>query len=270
MGNAHAYLNDASELAYAHELLNRIVQNWIVREESGAARSFLERITHDADPFGVASEFYVSCFCQEGDLLSQWRGYGGRGAGCSIGFAPEDINGGSGPVVVLGDKAYALQGVLRQVEYNPAIQVECIEGLLSMTLDLLKQLAAGVGTGNVESLVSHAVGFARQHLIDFYLIFKNPAFEEEREWRAIFPFNRHSYEEANAFLRFRSSPDRLVPYIPVRLGLKGGEHQGKFPIRTVVLGPGLASLLGLASVRRFLVNCGYSHVEIVNSRVPLR
>lgn len=36
-------------------------------------------------------EAFVTCFCSEGDLLSQWRGYAGNGTGVSIGFSRDDI-----------------------------------------------------------------------------------------------------------------------------------------------------------------------------------
>jgi len=31
-------------------------------------------------------DFYVCCFCEEDDLLSQWRSYGANGTGVSLGF----------------------------------------------------------------------------------------------------------------------------------------------------------------------------------------
>jgi hypothetical protein len=36
-------------------------------------------------------EAFVSCFCSDGDLLSQWRGYAGNGTGVSIGFKTKGI-----------------------------------------------------------------------------------------------------------------------------------------------------------------------------------
>ena len=36
-------------------------------------------------------EAFVTCFCSEGDLLSQWRGYAGNGTGVSIGFSRDSI-----------------------------------------------------------------------------------------------------------------------------------------------------------------------------------
>ena len=30
---------------------------------------------------------FVVCFCEDGDVLSQWRGYADNGKGCSLGFS---------------------------------------------------------------------------------------------------------------------------------------------------------------------------------------
>ena len=34
---------------------------------------------------------FVSCLCEDGDVLSQWRGYANDGKGCSIGFSREEL-----------------------------------------------------------------------------------------------------------------------------------------------------------------------------------
>lgn len=44
-------------------------------------RSYIEVLDEHFDGFGF-------CFSEEGDLLSQWRGYADNGAGFSIGFSP--------------------------------------------------------------------------------------------------------------------------------------------------------------------------------------
>ena len=34
---------------------------------------------------------FVVCFCEEGDMLSQWRGYANDGKGCSLGFSISEL-----------------------------------------------------------------------------------------------------------------------------------------------------------------------------------
>ena len=34
---------------------------------------------------------YIACFCENGDLLSQWRGYGAIGNGYALGFAAKHV-----------------------------------------------------------------------------------------------------------------------------------------------------------------------------------
>jgi len=37
------------------------------------------------------SDICVTCFCEDGDLLSQWRGYTGGGYGFSLAFDPQSL-----------------------------------------------------------------------------------------------------------------------------------------------------------------------------------
>jgi hypothetical protein len=87
-----SYLNDRSEMVYAKELIA-----YVVRQRREAAQDDrIERFLRDVESL-IAGMFegidlYVSCFCEDGDLLSQWRGYS-RGAGMyAIGFASGSLH----------------------------------------------------------------------------------------------------------------------------------------------------------------------------------
>jgi len=49
------------------------VGTWVVRD-------FLHRIRHLNETGWFSVDAYVVCLCEVDDLLSQWRGYGDRGA----------------------------------------------------------------------------------------------------------------------------------------------------------------------------------------------
>jgi len=96
------FLNDATELSFARETVNtklearkRAEVAIYTREDEARACSeffdlFLEgsRASQSFCDYGV----YVACFCREGDLLSQWRGYGGD-HGYSVEFPANAIEG---------------------------------------------------------------------------------------------------------------------------------------------------------------------------------
>src|SRR5215211_7755183 len=91
------FLNDAEELTYARAAVLadlRARADEIAPPETGSEdglradvlRSIAEELEYP--PQGEPSStyhIYATCFCEDGDLLSQWRAYGGDG-GYAIGF----------------------------------------------------------------------------------------------------------------------------------------------------------------------------------------
>src|ERR1035441_8491044 len=81
------FLNDAQEAVYARDMVIEAVttmenpvhrpEHWAhehgepALEEFGRYQGFVLNEMRNSE-FGV----YVTCFCESGDLLSQWRGYG--------------------------------------------------------------------------------------------------------------------------------------------------------------------------------------------------
>jgi hypothetical protein len=86
------YLNDASELNYALELLKEQICNFqkgpvnVLAPGGMFFQKLMELIEGEnfipTGPLG----YYVCSFSQEEDLLSQWRGYCPKGIGVSLGF----------------------------------------------------------------------------------------------------------------------------------------------------------------------------------------
>jgi hypothetical protein len=90
------YLNDALELEHGCRLVDHVLrEKWrsLPRSErrgvTPAITLFLDMALTDRlfDPYEPGRFAFVTCFCEEGNLLSQWRAYADRGAGYSIGFS---------------------------------------------------------------------------------------------------------------------------------------------------------------------------------------
>ncbi|KLL97295.1 hypothetical protein NJ76_13535 [Rhodococcus sp. IITR03] len=86
------YLNDAHELTYGAAALAEKLERHAeesrtpqvverLRELAETVRDGRFELTYGSDT--ERSLAHVTCFCESGDLLSQWRGYGG---GYAIGF----------------------------------------------------------------------------------------------------------------------------------------------------------------------------------------
>jgi hypothetical protein len=72
------YMNDASELTYAAELISEVLTETLSKVENEVVRAALPP-PHPgfANPFEYGMRPFAACFCEDGDLLSQWRGYRG-------------------------------------------------------------------------------------------------------------------------------------------------------------------------------------------------
>jgi hypothetical protein len=107
------YMNDSQELKFgARYFAPRLAQaatDESLPDDTRRACEGLAAFFLKADVFDWALRCFAACFCDNGDLLSQWRGYarGAGGGGYAIGFnrealafgldkhrAPKRLNGG--------------------------------------------------------------------------------------------------------------------------------------------------------------------------------
>lgn len=243
------FLNDAEEAVYAR---GRFVE--AVRAVENPALDPTHHLHHMADEFGqtfmsykqlveqVITSFsfpaYVACFCESGDLLSQWRAYGS-----DHGYAIEV------KVDVLENIALQAHQVpieLLQVRYGH----DAADDLVATVMRVISE------DTNLGHLGVHA-HFMALRLASMLAKVKHPGFREEREWRIVGTFE---YEDPQ-LVKFRSTPMAIVPYIDVPLPNDA--------ISSVRVGPGRYVDVREEGVRRLLaaVGCG---ATVLHSDLPLR
>jgi Protein of unknown function (DUF2971) len=187
---------------------------------------------------------YVACFCSDGDLLSQWRGYGSAG-GFAIGLdrcALENLApiSGHGPFIDLPhhkQPTAPVEMTLTNVAYGP----QEAESLVKHVLTDIEERGGKLTDNYAYSLLAELAKV------------KSAAFSEEREWRLILVGRPEK-------LNFRAEPIGVVPYtsIPVGSGI----------VRNVVVGPGPHMELRQRGVGRLLNRLGWDwrHVGVFPSR----
>ncbi|GAB6053840.1 hypothetical protein JCM17960_26600 [Magnetospira thiophila] len=79
------FLNDYSEFVYGVDICRNVYEKYLQKTDNEDIRCALESVMRYIEGIHLL-EGYVCCFCEEADLLSQWRGYGNKGAGYSIEF----------------------------------------------------------------------------------------------------------------------------------------------------------------------------------------
>jgi len=238
------FLNDPSEIDYAI---------CIIRESLGSVplpANFHDQVNYRLDESEAEARVYVCCFCLEGDLLSQWRGYGAQGGGYAIGFDTENF----------GDREVAMppRPILRRVIYDRETQFRLIRTWLQAVCDLdTAQRAATNRTlrNRLSERMETLVFSFHLMLSQFLVCFKNPAYEGEQEWRLI-QFGR---VQGNEIIKpaFRPRGGRIIPYATLDMTQPAGKNPGKLPIQGIRFGPTLEPQTAKRSLRLLCEAAGY-------------
>jgi Protein of unknown function (DUF2971) len=253
------FLNDAQEAIYAQEMVANAIRgmkNPVLDPAHfayGMGESAVERFSQyqgyvldalNSAQYGV----YVACFCESGDLLSQWRGYG-----TDHGYAIE----------LKTDALTAALGGLST--YPPGTGLEQVRYGSDAAADVVSLAVEAVGDFNLNHPGVKAE-YKALHLSALLATLKHPGFREEEEWRLFAAFDRYQQgpmvdPASHEPTRFRSTPMAIVPYIEVKLPSDA--------IASVRVGPGNSTDVREAGVRRLLRSLG-SNATVLRSDVPLR
>lgn len=255
------FLNDASENTFGRRAFIAGLQRFLAHEADPKRREVvefaIERITNrlagTPPEHSGPGHFYVASFCQDGNLLSQWRAYGGsQSAGCSIGFASKRLVGGHrfpGQAPAVSFPAVYLQKVLYEIDVqtdfiDSAIRA-CFE--LSPTSDSLFYLRLRLAE-DVPNIISPQI--------------KAPVFKSEQEWRLVC---LHGHD-----VRVRSGPRGLVPYMLCTYPDTHEPFGVNLPIVEICQGPSERASLHATAVGELLRINRMKHVRVGLSEIPLR
>lgn len=272
------YMNDAGELKYAQNLIDNVIKD--LGKEFQEHNIFFDKIRLFSDPFKNSFDVYITCFCEEGNLLSQWRSYGLY----SVGFnAEKPIRVNPSTFKYVGDW---YKCTLRKVEYNKEKQINTIKDIISGLFELYKNQLEN-STKNPEMIAQGYASVFSNFMIQYVTCFKDEIFKEEKEWRLI-----HIQEnDKNDRLKFRSSSEYLIPYLegklktideedfekkyhdkPIGVGdqEKYVNHHGVFPIKEILIGPDPHLEIAKKAAQKFLKKNGLLNCQVKSSTSRLR
>ena len=199
--------------------------------------------------------FYICCFCDADNLLSQWRSYGANGTGVSIAFDPMEFIQITGADMPLGLMR------LWKVFYKKSRQKRIVKRAINYVWE------NHAGEQDVEKLARRAAD-----AIKFFVpTFKNEDFREEKERRLIFTPDPHCSVKP----QYRVGRGMLIPYYSIR-GLAEAASRGTpsspwpLPIRAITVGPTAQKELNVESVTMLLRQNDYTDVEVTASATPYR
>ncbi len=223
---------------------------------------------------------FITCFSEDGDLLSQWRGYANNGQGVSIGFKK---------LKLLSFDTNAYNYSFKKIIYSPLQQKKHIEKSLCNLINSYKQIKSNDDQDYYDFIQDISLTIATTR--NFSPRFKNEGFKEEKEWRLIINNHLANYlyshdndpittgnidenylkkaELSNGFIResinFRTISDAIVPFFDINFNNIKDEL-----IYEIVIGP-RCSITEL-DMKIFLRANGfdYSKIHIYKSKTTYR
>ena len=295
----YAYLNDASEFRYAAGVMKEVVTEATAdaKPDSWKAR-FLRVMSQDdnpsvynADSRDADEQQFVACFCEGGDGLSQWRGYGKSIGGYSLGFKFADLQ-------AVEKRINASQEGKTINQASPHIRAEFLPCWYSrkeqkaLIADGFERALRHCETTRYPVDDSSLAALLRAILRSVSSCFKDPAFRDEHEWRLVvrvwrpdsgsFGEERERTQEDMrmdqvANVRFRRGEFSLVPYVVVPVVFNAPlslseVFVGPTPLRENARAAAMQLLLaerhgsGTPAVAQRRIVCA----EITNSSIPFR
>jgi len=170
------YLNDSSELSYATALLTRIFETE-ARKHTAGAKTLLSILVPKLIEF-MPMDFFVACFCESEDLLSQWRAYASRGIGYSLGFETKHLTS----AISRQDHTVGLCKIQYDSVRQELILKQCLEVVAQSAASLFSDVEMDVTTIPFLQIVARSVARTLATLI---ASLKHPSFAEEKEWRIV-------------------------------------------------------------------------------------
>lgn len=236
------FLNDKNEVNLTFKLLERELKKQISKAHSSQVRKLLSVIKRHL-PRIDQGHICISSFCEVGDLLSQWRGYGNQGKGYAIGFDRNELT----------KTAKKQHFVLWPCVYNQALQLELVSYLIdTWCQDFCKPE------------ISHEkmVRMIDTSVCQLAPIIKDVSFSEEKEWRLV-----SSMISSNTpGFAFREGEYSLIPYYKFSIIGEAGRHS----INNIVVGPSPHMELAQNSLTTFLHSQKLTSVEVKTSKIPFR
>jgi len=263
---AAQFSNDRSEIEYAVSVAIEIVaETWGLKKKLSAWEQVLAEHVAQllATPLHTFGQPFMVSFCEDGDLLSQWRGYG-RSSGFSLAFNPLYRDDKVRLVCKSGFRT-----AVRRVIYDPDKQRAQLRSIFGRLIRLINGFSFAPASQEGTSAHVELSLLLVLEMTDWACAVKHEAFAAEHEWRIItYPQGAtlvgtrpKNYEGVSV----RPTSQLLLPYMI--LEAPSGK---RLPLAEVRCGPSQFQEQSGRALHILLPNHGHEHVPITFSEVPLR
>lgn len=248
------YLNDKTEITHAKSIIRSVIKECNGKYNS-LGDEILKGIEHEYRDEVIDNEYYIVCFCEDGDLLSQWRAYASNGVGFSIG-----INAN-----VIGQINPDEHVRFVKVNYDEESQVSYVKKVIEKTLELaVKYYQVDFTASTLDNnIVATICSFISANLTFCKFAFKNNSFSEEKEWRVIIR------PKSSNRLKFRNNINGIIPYLECDLDTTTKNYP-LLPVYEIISGPVQDKARAGNSIKLLLEDLDYSMVSYRHSKSTYR
>lgn len=233
------FLNDSEELKHGMQC----IRNALPKFNGDMPSTYIDNVIKAMDRYGdkLSKNVYNISFCQEPELLSQWRGYSNTHGVCL---------------------EFDLDNLLNTLDFEccnafHSEVIYCSRGEPLKAETELKNFFDDIRRGG-ELSRNHASKFASQATP----FFKNDSFSEEKEYRLVV-YPHVGFQD----VRFRTSKNGLIPYIELKTKQQRGQ---KIPIDKVTIAPSSNAEFMRDGIRFFLDYHFYKSTKVEASLTPYR
>jgi Protein of unknown function (DUF2971) len=252
-----AHLNDRDELIRGENL---VLAAFAALQSDGTFDQYARAaIKAAADAFEKdaptkKTPVFVASFSESGDLLSQWRAYGGGGQGLSLGFCFRQHLANS------TEQPFML--ALVQCEYDEKKIVKEATEWSRKIIGVAAELVRGVDPSQVKEFWTQVALVLLRRAAQMNLAYKAHHYRDEREWRLlVMPRD----PECTTGVLLRPTHNDLVPYVEV------GLSRDEVSLSEIFVGPSLEYELVKNGLGYLLKTAAESSpTKIEKSTIPYR
>jgi len=248
------FLNDKKELQHSLDITHSILDDFHKVDDNpqkikGLDYDFIEYLRINLVR-KWSPEVYVASFTEEGDLLSQWRGYCPKG-GFSIGFHFD----------LLSQIAIKHDSFLLPCVYDFKIQKQILEELLVF---YSKKYVEAIKDNNQAKSDELGHSISNEFIISLFALapmLKHESFKEEKEWRIV---SSRFYVKQE--IKFRANESNIIPYIETSLC----QSEEEINFERIIIGPASTNQFSKEAVLRLLKKNRMPQHSIMLSSAPYR
>jgi hypothetical protein len=254
-----ACLNDSTEVRYSSRLLqkeltalkSKYCDDNQVDDFIGTALEFFKE--EPEFPAHAGLMYFVTCFSQQRDDLTQWRSYGGGENGYAIGFKASSLFG-------------VANTILAKVNYDISAHDALAKKVAEATVRFFREGQARRTNENPSHWGGEFLAAWDYWITQLAPMVKDPGFSSENEFRLVHQFQYHEF----ARLRFVQKATLMSRHLPLVLLSNNETRLPKLPLSQIIVGPCRHREITRISVDAALRQMGYGSGLVLSSERPFQ